>query len=104
VSAADAATAAAAIAAKIAASLQPTGGELVLRAPEEGDYVKDIDINDLRNRYVLTRVQTQRQVSGDVGKGGEGEDDAEWEGVRVVGGGCIEDGEGRETGEGWGMR
>lgn len=67
VSAADAATAAAAIAAKIAASLQPSGGELVLRAPEEGDYVKDIDINDLRNRYVLTRVQTQKQVSVDVG-------------------------------------
>lgn len=63
ITASDAATAAAAIAAKIAASLQPQGLELVKRAPEEGDYIKDIEINDLRNRYVLTRGATQKQVS-----------------------------------------
>ena len=66
ISASDAATAAAAIAAKISASLQPQGLELVQRAPEEGDYIKDIEVNDLRNRYVLTRSATQKQVSEDV--------------------------------------
>ena len=61
----DAATAAAAIAAKIAASLRPgvAGNELMKREKEEGDFVRDIEINDLRNRYVLTKGPTQKQVS-----------------------------------------
>lgn len=64
----DAAAKAAAIAAKIAASLRPAGSsgqELVRRAgAAEGDFVKDIEINDLRNRYVLTKSGSQKQVSG----------------------------------------
>lgn len=59
-----AATQAAAIAAKIAASLRPgvVGNELVRREQDEG-FVKDIEVNDLRNRYVLTKASTQKQVS-----------------------------------------
>jgi hypothetical protein len=65
--ASEAAAKAAAIAAKIAASLRPPGtqGNEVARragAVDEG-FVKDIEINDLRNRYVLTRAATQKQVS-----------------------------------------
>lgn len=62
----DAAAAAAAIAAKIAASLRPTGAqgnELVKRENGEEGFIKDIEINDLRNRYVLTKGSTQKQVS-----------------------------------------
>jgi hypothetical protein len=66
--AADAAAKAAEIAAKIAASLRPpgsTGQELVTRAKKpEGEFVKDIEVNDLRNRYVLTKAATQKQVRG----------------------------------------
>lgn len=59
--------AAVALAQKIAASLKanaaagPTGQELVKR--DEGDFIKDIEINDLRNRYVLTKGSTQKQVN-----------------------------------------
>lgn len=28
----------------------------------EGDYIKDIEINDLRNRYTLTNGRTQQSV------------------------------------------
>lgn len=28
----------------------------------EGDYIKDIEINDLRNRYTLTKGSTQKMV------------------------------------------
>lgn len=28
----------------------------------EGDYIKDIEINDLRNRYTLTKGSTQQMV------------------------------------------
>lgn len=63
----EAAQKAAAIAAKIAASLRPPGSsgfEVARRAgAPEGDFVKDIEINDLRNRYVLTRSSTQKNVS-----------------------------------------
>lgn len=64
--ASDAAARAAAIAAKIAASLRPgvQGTELVKKEKEEGDFVKDVEINDLRNRYVLTKGSTQKQVNG----------------------------------------
>lgn len=29
----------------------------------DGDYIKDIEINDLRNRYVVTRASTQHMVN-----------------------------------------
>ena len=57
-SASEAAAAAAAIAAKIAAQFANSGG----RDPHDGDYTYDIDINDQRNRYVLTKSTTQEQV------------------------------------------
>lgn len=60
-----AAAQAAAIAARIAASLRPgvQGNELMtVNKPDEG-FVKDIEINDLRNRYLLTKGPTQKQVS-----------------------------------------
>ncbi|RSH83373.1 uncharacterized protein EHS24_007053 [Apiotrichum porosum] len=67
----DAAAKAAAIAAKIAASLRPAGSsgqELVRRAgAAEGDFVKDIEINDLRNRYVLTKSGSQKQIQDETG-------------------------------------
>ncbi|CAK9781934.1 hypothetical protein CC85DRAFT_286958 [Cutaneotrichosporon oleaginosum] len=67
----DAATKAAEIAAKIAASLRPTGSsgqELVARAKKpEGEFVKDIEVNDLRNRYVLTKAATQKQIEDETG-------------------------------------
>jgi hypothetical protein len=28
----------------------------------DGDYIKDIEINDLRNRYTLTKGSTQKMV------------------------------------------
>lgn len=61
---ATAAAQAAAIAAKIAASLRPgvQGNELVKKSEDEG-FVRDIEINDLRNRYVLTKGPTQKKVS-----------------------------------------
>jgi hypothetical protein len=61
-SATDAAAAAAAIAAKIAA--QFAGGALGAgtKDPHDGDYIQDIDINDVRNRYMLTKGSTQQQV------------------------------------------
>ncbi len=64
--ASEATAAAVALAQKIAASLKAgtgiTGQEVVRR--DEGDFIKDIEINDLRNRYVLTKGSTQKQVSG----------------------------------------
>jgi hypothetical protein len=64
----DAATsAAAAIAAKIAASINGPAGakghELMRLMPGEDGYVRDIPINDLKNRYVLTKGSTQKEVS-----------------------------------------
>lgn len=29
----------------------------------DGDYVKDIEVNDLRNRYTLTKSSTQKTVN-----------------------------------------
>lgn len=60
---ATAAAQAAAIAAKIAASLRPgtQGGQLIKSSEDEG-FVRDIEINDLRNRYVLTKGPTQKKV------------------------------------------
>jgi hypothetical protein len=60
---ATAAAQAAAIAAKIAASIRPDlqGGALIKKSEDEG-FVRDIEINDLRNRYVLTKGPTQKKV------------------------------------------
>ena len=55
----DAAAAAAAIAAKIAA--QYAGGGM--KDPHDAEFTHDIDINDVRNRYMLTKGTTQQEVS-----------------------------------------
>lgn len=64
--ASEAAAAAAAIAAKIAAQFAgPSGsslGGLDGKDPHDADYTHDIDINDLRNRYMLTKGSTQNDV------------------------------------------
>ena len=62
-----AAAAAAAIAAKIAAQYSGggAGGGNGLLGPKDihdGEFTQDIDINDVRNRYMLTRGSTQQQV------------------------------------------
>lgn len=61
-----AAAAAAAIASKIAAQFagpmgSPMGGN-GLKDMHDGEFVHDIDINDVRNRYMLTKGSTQIQV------------------------------------------
>ena len=62
-SASEAAAAAAAIAAKIAAQFANSGGPISgTKDPHDGDYTQDIDINDVRNRYLLTKGATQQQV------------------------------------------
>jgi len=30
---------------------------------QDGDYIKDVEINDLRNRYTLTKGSTQKMVN-----------------------------------------
>ena len=30
---------------------------------QDGDYIKDIEMNDLRNRYLLTKGATQKMVN-----------------------------------------
>ncbi|TFK71439.1 hypothetical protein BDN72DRAFT_458864 [Pluteus cervinus] len=62
--AAEAAAAAAAIAAKIAAQF---ASGLIGKDPHDGDFTKDIDINDVRNRYMLTKGSTQQQINDDTG-------------------------------------
>ncbi|CAL1708958.1 unnamed protein product [Somion occarium] len=70
-SASEAAAAAAAIAAKIAAqfagSSSGTGTALGPRDPHDGDFTHDIDINDVRNRYLLTKGSTQSQIHEETG-------------------------------------
>lgn len=61
------AAAVAAIAAKIAAQFSSgaVGGGNGLLGPKDihdGEFTQDIDINDLRNRYMLTKGSTQQQV------------------------------------------
>ncbi|KAK1921624.1 hypothetical protein DB88DRAFT_498613 [Papiliotrema laurentii] len=67
----EAAAAAAAIAAKITASMRgpsgAMGNELIRLMPGEEGYTKDIPINDLKNRYVLTKGSTQKQISEETG-------------------------------------
>ena len=62
--ASEAAAAAAAIAAKIAAQFANSGGSGIslTKDPHDGDYTHDIDINDVRNRYLLTKGSTQTQA------------------------------------------
>ena len=61
--ASEAAATAAAIAAKIAAQFANGGTGGGGKDPYDGDFTHDIDINDLRNRYLLTRGSTQQQVT-----------------------------------------
>jgi hypothetical protein len=62
--ASEAAAAAAAIAAKIAAQYAaggiPSGSGL--KDPHDAEFTYDIDINDVRNRYILTKGTTQQEV------------------------------------------
>lgn len=60
--ASEAAATAAAIAAKIAAQFANGGNGGGGKDPYDGDFTHDIDINDLRNRYLLTKGSTQQQV------------------------------------------
>ncbi|EMR09573.1 hypothetical protein PNEG_02159 [Pneumocystis murina B123] len=41
----------------------------IIRDPynQEGDYVKDIEVNDLRNRYILTKGATQKMIKEETG-------------------------------------
>ncbi|KAM5533575.1 hypothetical protein V8D89_012791 [Ganoderma adspersum] len=70
-SASEAAAAAAAIAAKIAAQFASGGGPNLgggaTKDPHDGDFTHDIDINDVRNRYLLTKGSTQQQIHDDTG-------------------------------------
>ncbi|KNZ81591.1 hypothetical protein J132_11223 [Termitomyces sp. J132] len=63
--ASDAAAAAAAIAAKIAA--QFANGAGALKDLHDGEFIHDIDINDVRNRYLLTKGSTQDQIHEETG-------------------------------------
>ncbi|KAI0037139.1 hypothetical protein K488DRAFT_39491 [Vararia minispora EC-137] len=65
--ASSAAAAAAAIAAKIAAQFSAGGGMGGTKDPHDGDFTKDIDINDVRNRYLLTKGPTQQQIHEETG-------------------------------------
>ena len=58
----EAAATAAAIAAKIAAQFANGGTGGAGKDPYDGEFTHDIDINDLRNRYLLTKGYTQQQV------------------------------------------
>lgn len=61
--ASEAAAAAAAIAAKIAAQFANSPGTLpASKDPHDAEFTHDIDINDVRNRYLLTKGSTQSQV------------------------------------------
>ncbi|KAF8156794.1 hypothetical protein B0H34DRAFT_710601 [Crassisporium funariophilum] len=69
-SASEAAAAAAAIAAKIAAQFASgaLGGDMGgQKDMHDADFTHDIDINDVRNRYLLTRGSTQDQIHEETG-------------------------------------
>ena len=44
----------------------PVHGEMYTA---DGDYIQDIEVNDLRNRYVLTKPQTQQMIQKETGAG-----------------------------------
>ncbi|KAH0836838.1 hypothetical protein J3R83DRAFT_8623 [Lanmaoa asiatica] len=71
-SASEAAAAAAAIAAKIAAQFSAGGSaagsiQIGQRDPHDAEFTHDIDINDVRNRYVLTKGSTQAEIHEETG-------------------------------------
>ncbi|KAH7910052.1 hypothetical protein BJ138DRAFT_1173370 [Hygrophoropsis aurantiaca] len=72
-SASEAAAAAAAIAAKIAAQFSAGGAsgvfgnQIGMRDPHDGEFTHDIDINDVRNRYMLTKGSTQTEINEETG-------------------------------------
>ena len=43
-----------------AAEAARANGEMYI---SDGDYIKDIEVNDLRNRYLLTKSSTQKMVN-----------------------------------------
>lgn len=69
----EAAAAAAAIAAKIAAQFSATADaapgsiQIGQRDPHDAEFTHDIDINDIRNRYLLTKSSTQSEIQEDTG-------------------------------------
>jgi hypothetical protein len=67
--ASEAAAAAAAIAAKIAAQFAGPGssGGGDMKDPHDADFTHDIDINDVRNRYMLTKGSTQTDIHEETG-------------------------------------
>jgi hypothetical protein len=68
--ASEAAAAAAAIAAKIAAQFAGGPGSLIggdMKDPHDADFTHDIDINDVRNRYMLTKGSTQTEIHEETG-------------------------------------
>ncbi|KAF9224167.1 hypothetical protein BS17DRAFT_880164 [Gyrodon lividus] len=71
-SASEAAAAAAAIAAKIAAQFSAGGSaagsiQIGQRDPHDAEFTHDIDINDVRNRYMLTKGSTQADIHEETG-------------------------------------
>ncbi|EGX88803.1 KH domain protein [Cordyceps militaris CM01] len=55
-----------------ASSTAPESGKGAPGAPGEmyvsdGDYIQDIEVNDLRNRYMLMKAQTQQSIQKDTG-------------------------------------
>ncbi|KIJ21057.1 hypothetical protein PAXINDRAFT_106981 [Paxillus involutus ATCC 200175] len=70
--ASEAAAAAAAIAAKIAAQFSAGGSaagsiQIGQRDPHDAEFTHDIDINDVRNRYMLTKGSTQSEIHEETG-------------------------------------
>ncbi|KAG7094225.1 hypothetical protein E1B28_007832 [Marasmius oreades] len=66
--ASEAAAVAAAIAAKIAAQFAGgTGLTGAMKDPHDAEFTHDIDINDVRNRYLLTKSSTQQEIHEDTG-------------------------------------
>lgn len=47
----------------------PLHDEGEINADQQGEFVKDIPINDLKNRYMLTRGATQTQIQQETGAG-----------------------------------
>lgn len=45
---------------KPSSSTHNIGGDIY---QQDGDYIKDIEVNDLRNRYTLTKGPTQKMVN-----------------------------------------
>ncbi|KAK5954726.1 hypothetical protein OHC33_004450 [Knufia fluminis] len=53
-------------------SATPSGGNSVSKVDgdiyiADGDYIKDIEVNDLRNRYTLTKGSTQKMIKDETG-------------------------------------